>query len=325
MLERAGFRRIRLAMSPGYEGQLPLYLGERSQNEAAVHAASMLAAAGYGVDLDPGLGSPPPTAGYVPAPVPDPVAALTALAERFGTDTGYEEAAVLLEQLAGANGVLDSLAALTRAAAAWCEDRRHVPGDELADRLLEAVRDTEALAGRLRNTGPQVAALGRSWTAHEPSPRRAAGDRPLHTTTSVVSGELSISFGALPDQPTVVAIGASRDGSLAARLLEKAGFRRLPDLGIHELPADTHPLDAMLRVEDAADRLAAAGFTDLGIDPALTELLVDQAQALTDPGSEHSADRAGAARAPAPPPAAGRPAPAAGNSAPPPTPSPRRR
>ncbi|KQV20963.1 MULTISPECIES: hypothetical protein [unclassified Kitasatospora] len=232
-----------------------------------------MAACGYGVDLDPGLGGPPATARYVPAPVPDPVSALTAMAERFGNGTGYEEAAFLLEQLAGADGVLGGLTAVARAASAWCEDLGHVPGDELADLLAETARDTEALAGKLKDTGPRVATLGRSWSGHEPSPRRSSAPRPPQTATVVTSGEPPpITFGTFPDRPTVVAIGASREDSLAARLLEKAGFHYLPELGIHELPADTHSLDAMLRVEDAADRLAA-GFTNVGIDPAVTTLL----------------------------------------------------
>ncbi|MFJ6137525.1 hypothetical protein [Kitasatospora sp. NPDC092286] len=83
-----------------------------------------------------------------------------------------------------------------------------------------------------------------------------------------------ITFGT-----TVVAIGGSpnrRPG--AARQLEQAGFTYLPDLGMHELPVGTHPEDALLRIEYAADLLTAAGHTNLGIDPDLTWWLERQAR-----------------------------------------------
>ncbi|MER7701656.1 hypothetical protein ABTX81_01980 [Kitasatospora sp. NPDC097605] len=86
-----------------------------------------------------------------------------------------------------------------------------------------------------------------------------------------------ITFGTFGT--TVVAIGGSPNRRPdAARRLEQAGFTYLPDLGMHELPTDTHPEDALLRIEYAADLLAAAGHTNLGIDPDLTWWLERQAR-----------------------------------------------
>ncbi|MGW2542013.1 hypothetical protein ACWC5I_14370 [Kitasatospora sp. NPDC001574] len=89
----------------------------------------------------------------------------------------------------------------------------------------------------------------------------------------------SVTFGTFGT--TVVATGACPQRQPeAARQLEKAGFAYQPDVGMHELPADTHPQDAVLRTEYAADLLSAAGITDLRVDPDLTRWLEQQAQGL---------------------------------------------
>ncbi|MCG6497001.1 hypothetical protein [Kitasatospora sp. A2-31] len=97
---------------------------------------------------------------------------------------------------------------------------------------------------------------------------------------------------------TVVAVGTRPEGHPdAARQLEKAGFAYLPDAGVHELPTGTHPQDAGLRIEFAADLLAADGADGLGIDPDLTRWLEQPARRLAahtrtpglpDPGSTPS-------------------------------------
>ncbi|GJF32671.1 hypothetical protein KNE206_53710 [Kitasatospora sp. NE20-6] len=255
--------------------RLALRLGERQQNEAATRAAAVLAAAGYDVTLDPALGASAPTAGYTPATVPDPARALTALTDRLLTgDNGYEETAELTDAVLGPDGALNRLTSYTWALSLWCARLGHRSGDDLADQLTEHTATLEILGGQLAATATRIAAIGSSWKRPEPSIRDQAVITPMppHQEPAPVDADGSwpaVSFGAFGT--TVVAIGArpGRDPE-AARLLAKAGFVYNEEIGLHELPADTHPLDAMLRVEDAADLLTAAGAQDLGADPGLT-------------------------------------------------------
>ncbi|MEV0188480.1 hypothetical protein AB0I39_08100 [Kitasatospora purpeofusca] len=100
---------------------------------------------------------------------------------------------------------------------------------------------------------------------------------------------------------TVAAVGARPERHPdAARQLEKAGFAYRPDAGVHELPAQTHPQDALLRIEFAADLLTAAGVDGLGIDPDLTRLLEQQARHLA--AQAHTAGLPGPDGPPAPTP-----------------------
>ncbi|GAA2274597.1 hypothetical protein GCM10010430_70750 [Kitasatospora cystarginea] len=99
-----------------------------------------------------------------------------------------------------------------------------------------------------------------------------------------------ITFGTFGT--TVVAIGARPERRPeAAKALEKAGFAYQPAVGFHELPVGTHPLDAMVRIEYAADLLAASGIGGLGIDPYLTSVFERQARehpALARTGHAHA-------------------------------------
>ncbi|MFC9327940.1 hypothetical protein [Kitasatospora sp. NPDC057015] len=176
-------------MSREYYARLPLHLDERAQNRAASAAANMLSAAGFTVDLDPGLGGPPQPGPFVPRPVPDAVGAVKDLTVRLHWEAGHHEAATLTDEAFGPAGVIVGLRNFAEEAAAWCARLGHVPGDELADRLTGVARDLAALAGRVEDVGSGIAAIGSSWDRLAPSPRSTAARTTSTTSTAAPAAE----------------------------------------------------------------------------------------------------------------------------------------
>ncbi|MFJ6620028.1 hypothetical protein ACIQOW_20945 [Kitasatospora sp. NPDC091335] len=277
----------------GMELRLPAHFDEARQVATAVDAANDLRMFGFGVELDPRLGTPAST--FVETRSPDPGHDLALLTYRLAVaDQDHEAVARHADTVFGSDGTLARLATFTGALAGWAARLGHTPGDDLSDILAEHAHALDDIHRQLADTAVRIKVLG---TLHEddraPSPRRHAATattqaRPAAPTPAQpprirrtreagpAPGTLiaDITFGT-----TVVAIGGSPNRhSDAACQLEQADFAYLPDLGIHELPAGTHPEDALLRIEYAADLLAAAGHTNLGIDPDLTRWLERQAR-----------------------------------------------
>ncbi|MEV0188479.1 hypothetical protein AB0I39_08095 [Kitasatospora purpeofusca] len=165
--------------------QLPHHLSEQDQNRAASSAASLLHANGFTVDLDPALGTPPPTAAFAPTAVPDPAAALADLTHRLSTgDTGYDGTARLTQAVLGPDGALAQLVTFTEGAAAWSARLGNVPGDDLSDLLAESADALGELQRRLGDTATRITTMGASWEPHRSSPRQAAATAGTHSTST---------------------------------------------------------------------------------------------------------------------------------------------
>ncbi|MCG6497000.1 hypothetical protein [Kitasatospora sp. A2-31] len=168
-----------------FHARLPHHLSEQEQNRAASSAASLLQASGFEVELDPALGTPPPTAAFVPIAVPDPAAALADLTHRLTTgDNGYDGTAHLAQAVLGHNGVLARLVTFTKAAAAWSARLGHAPGDDLSDLLTESADTLGEVQQRLGGTATRITTMGTSWEPHRSSPRQAAATAGTHSTST---------------------------------------------------------------------------------------------------------------------------------------------
>ncbi|MGW2542012.1 hypothetical protein ACWC5I_14365 [Kitasatospora sp. NPDC001574] len=168
--------------------QLPHHLSQDQQNHAAARAANLLHASGYTVDLDPALGTPPPTTAFVPTPVPDPAAALAEMTHRLATgDNGYEGTAHLAQAVLGPDGALAQLATFTEATAAWSARLGHRPGDDLSDLLADSAATLTEITARLSGTATRITAMGSSWEPHRPGPRQAAATASTHTAAGATA------------------------------------------------------------------------------------------------------------------------------------------
>lgn len=99
----------------------------------------------------------------------------------------------------------------------------------------------------------------------------------------------TITFGSAFGDGVIYAIGAHQPSSRGA--LTAAGFVPIGITDHLGLPAGTDPLDAMLRLEYAADLLSSAGFTSIGIGEEVTRNL-ELAAAQADADATRDASRA---------------------------------
>ncbi|MFF3750562.1 hypothetical protein ACFYYH_08900 [Streptomyces sp. NPDC002018] len=163
LLQRAGFD-VQTAprFAPWY--RLPWDMGEERENQMASHAARMLTAVGYQVDLDPRLDASPVTAPSDPRGARVHGQHVLSLTEQLKAADTYDTVASLTEQvLDPIDGVLARLseffdAAAEQASAADDEDGLDLGGrfTDAARRVTEISEDLHVASERLRALGPPV-------------------------------------------------------------------------------------------------------------------------------------------------------------------------
>ncbi|MEV1068563.1 hypothetical protein [Streptomyces sp. NPDC050263] len=184
LLQRAGFVIETTPLSFWY--RLPWDMGEERENQMASHAARMLVAVGYQVELDPGL-----DVTRVATPT-DPLGTrvygqqILALTDLLNGAETYVGAADLVEHVVDPDdGVLVRLGEFFEAAAVQANVVDTADGWDLSHVFEDAASTLTSLGDDLRRAGGQMRALGpprkRSWQegvasyyATAPSPRTAA-------------------------------------------------------------------------------------------------------------------------------------------------------
>ncbi|MGA5820024.1 hypothetical protein ACPC54_19430 [Kitasatospora sp. NPDC094028] len=153
ILGRHGFAEYKTSNGVTSHRRLPGGTSESAANAAATAAANELRSHAFHVTLDPTLGTPAPAGvHFVPTPVPDPVAALAALAGRLAdldpTDEAYETA-LLADTFLGPHGALTRITEFTTTLSGWCSRIPEEAGDDIAALLADS-------ANRLADAGRQL-------------------------------------------------------------------------------------------------------------------------------------------------------------------------
>ncbi|MFJ6137524.1 hypothetical protein [Kitasatospora sp. NPDC092286] len=181
---------------PGMELRLPAHFDEARQIVTAVDAANDLRTFGFGVELDPRLGTRART--FVETRSPDPGHDLALLTYRLAeADQDHEAVARHADTVFGSDGALARLATFTGALGGWAARLGHTPGDDLSDILPEHARTLDDMHRQLTDTAVRMKALG---TLHEddraPSPRR-------HAATAATQARPAVPTPAQPPAPAV--------------------------------------------------------------------------------------------------------------------------
>ncbi|MFE4826774.1 hypothetical protein [Streptomyces sp. NPDC056672] len=161
LLQRAGFV-VQTAPRFAPWFRLPWDLGEERENQMASHAARMLTAVGYQVDLDPRLDTSAVTTPTDPRGTSMHGQRIRALTEQLKAADTYDTAASLTEEvLDPIDGVLARLGEFFDAAAEQANAADDEDGLDLGDRFTDAARrlteiseDLHVASDRLRALGP---------------------------------------------------------------------------------------------------------------------------------------------------------------------------
>lgn len=203
LLKRAGFVIETTPLSFWY--RLPWDMGEERENQMATHAARMLTAVGYHVDLDPGL-----DVTRITTPT-DPVgdrlighSVLTLVDQLNGTTTYGAAADVVDELLHPDDGVLVRLGDFFEAAAAQANaadtesgwDLSHV-FEDAAMTFRELGTDLHPVGDRMRDLGPPAQ---KSWQEGVARYYRTAPNRRA-APGAAVSDEPAAAPPSTPDSP----------------------------------------------------------------------------------------------------------------------------
>ncbi|MEU9342024.1 hypothetical protein AB0D74_12500 [Streptomyces sp. NPDC048278] len=204
LLKRAGFVIETTPRSFWY--RLPWDLGEERENQLATHAARMLTAVGYGVDLDPCLDSVRVTTPTDPAGVRGIGHSMLTLVDHLNGAATYEAAADVVDEILDPDdGVLVRLGDFFEAAAVQANSVDTDGGWELSHLFEDAAvtvrdlgTDLHAASGRMRDLGPPPK---RSWQEgvaryYASAPTRGA------TPATGVSDEPTAAGPPTPDSPT---------------------------------------------------------------------------------------------------------------------------
>ncbi|MFE2596042.1 hypothetical protein ACFXCZ_06000 [Streptomyces sp. NPDC059396] len=160
LLRRAGFV-VQTAprFAPWY--RLPWDLGEERENQMAGHAAQMLTAVGYQVDLHPSLGTSPISTPTDPSGARVHGQRVRALTEQLKAADTYDTAASLAEQvLDPIDGVLARLGEFFDAAAEQANAADDEDGLDLGDRFTDAARRLTEISEDLHVADDRLRALG---------------------------------------------------------------------------------------------------------------------------------------------------------------------
>lgn len=198
LLKRAGFVIETTPRSFWY--RLPWDMGEARENQMASHAARMLTAVGYHVDLDPGLDITRVTTPTDPAGNRVVGHSVLTLVDQLNGATAYETAAdIVNEVLDPDDGVLERLGDFFEAAAVQSNAADTEAGWELAHCFEDAAATVRDLGTDLHGTADRMRDLGppadRSWqegvaryyaTAPDrrSTPAASGSDRPAATPPS---------------------------------------------------------------------------------------------------------------------------------------------
>ncbi|MFC9643521.1 hypothetical protein ACFTZF_33980 [Streptomyces mirabilis] len=203
LLKRAGFVIETTPRSFWY--RLPWDMGEERENQMASHAARMLTAVGYHVDLDPGLDVTRVTTPTAPAGDRGIGHSVLTLVDRLnGTATYGAAADVVVEVLAPDDGVLVHLGDFFEAAATQANAADTPGGWDLSYVFEDAAAtvrglgtDLHAASDRMRDLGPPA---HRSW---QDGVARYYATAPNHLTSpaAAVSDEPAATPPSRPDSP----------------------------------------------------------------------------------------------------------------------------
>ncbi|MGH4028719.1 hypothetical protein ACQB60_07260 [Actinomycetota bacterium Odt1-20B] len=176
LLKRAGF--VIETVPNGFWYRLPWDMGEKNENEMASHAARMLTAVGYHVDLDPSLRVGPITTPSDPRGTRVYGHQILALIDQLnGADT-YEVAATAAEHVLDPDdGVLVRLADFFESAAEQADSAATESGWALAYRFEDAAAALSDIGEDLREVSGELRALGPTPTpAHAPAWQEQVAD-----------------------------------------------------------------------------------------------------------------------------------------------------
>ncbi|MFD5258729.1 hypothetical protein ACFWM5_38695 [Streptomyces bobili] len=184
LLKRAGFVIETTPLSFWY--RLPWDMGEKRENQMASHAARMLTAVGYQVELDPGLDVTRITTPTDPLGTRVYGQQILSMTDQLNGAETYAGAADLIEHVVDPDdGVLVRLGEFFEAAAVQANVADTDDGWNLSHHFEDAAATLTSLAEDLRDAGHQMQQLGpprkRSWQegvatyyATAPSPHTGA-------------------------------------------------------------------------------------------------------------------------------------------------------
>lgn len=205
LLKRAGFI-VQTAprFAPWY--RLPWDLGEERENQMAGHAARMLTAVGYQVDLDPRLDASPVTTSTDPRVTRVYGQHIRALTEQLKASDTYDTAASLTEQVLDPfDGVLAQLSEFFDTAAEQANAAADEDGLDLGDRFTYAARrvteiseDLHVASDRLRALGPPAAP---NWQAQLTAYRETAPPRPTGSAPATALAQHAATTLPTPPAP----------------------------------------------------------------------------------------------------------------------------
>lgn len=166
LLKRAGFVIETTPLSFWY--RLPWDMGEERENQMASHAARMLTAVGYRVELDPGLDVTRITTPTDPLGTRVYGQQILSLTDQLNGSETYAKAADLIEHVVDPDdGVLVRLGEFFEAAAVQANVADTDDGWDLSHLFEDAAATLTSLAEDLRGAGHQTRRLGppqkRSW------------------------------------------------------------------------------------------------------------------------------------------------------------------
>lgn len=165
LLHRAGF--IPQSSVHQHWHRLPWDMGEQRENEMASHAARMLTAVGYQVNISPDLYVGPITTPSDPRGTRTAGIDLLDLTDQLNGACTYAAAAGIVDHvLDPTDGVLARLHDFFEAAAEQANAAEDEAGFDLADRFTEAVGEVDGLSQELASAADEMRALGAS--SHAP-------------------------------------------------------------------------------------------------------------------------------------------------------------
>ncbi|MFK0107253.1 hypothetical protein [Streptomyces sp. NPDC091217] len=186
LLKRAGFVIETTPLSFWY--RLPWDMSEKRENQMASHAARMLTAVGYQIELDPGLDVTRITTPTDPLGTRVSGQQILSLTDQLNGAETYTGAADLVEHVVDPNdGVLVRLSEFFEAAAVQANVADTDDGWDLSHLFEDAAATLTSLAEDVREAGQQMQRLGppqkRSWqegvaTYYATAPRAGTGVTP---------------------------------------------------------------------------------------------------------------------------------------------------
>lgn len=233
LLKRAGFVIETTPRSFWY--RLPWDMGEARENQMASHAARMLTAVGYQVDLDPGLDVTRVTTPTDPAGIRVVGHSVLTLVDQLNGATTYGTAAEIVDEVLDPDdGVLVRLGDFFEAAAVQANAADTDDGWELAHYFEDAAATVRDLGTDLHGADDRMRGLG------PPSKSRTAGThppRPALPGRLATQGEATLrcAFTGLPSFVRFSLIAATdvEAAALATRLGDEAHDpRSLAELGV---------------------------------------------------------------------------------------------